>query len=176
MNHAGCMGGLHSLTGIDQRLGRLLDGKSPAATHPVRHAAAGDIFQDQACRRFFPADFVDRHDIGVIDPARRLGLGQQTRQRDRVARQILGEDLDGNVPLNERITRLQDDAHRPLAEHGRHLVSPDGAANPCLVVAARVCARRGFIAVRNALGERWRRRLWHARDPNVFFRFHDDPT
>src|SRR5262249_19779984 len=75
------------------------------------------------------ADVVDGDDVGMVEPARRLGFLVEARlvfrHLARVERHVDGLDRDRAV--EQWIARAVDDAHGALAELGDDLVAAEGA-------------------------------------------------
>ncbi len=57
------------------------------------------------------ADAEDRHDVGVMQPGRRLGLPPEPLQVIGVGQALEREDLQGHVPAQRLLDRLVDDPH-----------------------------------------------------------------
>jgi hypothetical protein len=74
-------------------------------------------------------DLVDDADVGVLEAGDRLRLLQEARARQGVARQLGGDELDGDLPAELQILGLVDDTHPPLADLLDHPVFGDGLAD-----------------------------------------------
>ena len=62
------------------------------------------------------ADAEDRHDVGVVQLRRRLRLALEATPRPGVLPELLGQDLEGDVPAERDLLRLVDDAHAAVAD------------------------------------------------------------
>src|SRR5262249_30448092 len=71
------------------------------------------------------ADVVDRADVRVVERGDALRLALEARAELRVGRELRGQQLDGHVPLESRVTRLVDLAHPPRTERSADLVRPE---------------------------------------------------
>ena len=65
---------------------------------------------------------VDREDVGVAQGACGLGLPFESVQAVRVAGEVLGQDLDGDVTLQARIVSAVDLSHPAGSDRSQDLV------------------------------------------------------
>src|SRR6185295_10527095 len=68
------------------------------------------------------ADVVDRHDVRMVELARRAGLALEAAEAVLVLGERLGQDLDRDVPLQPGVPGAVDLAHPACAEEGVDLV------------------------------------------------------
>jgi hypothetical protein len=66
----------------------------------------------------------DLHDVGVPEPAERLGLPLEAAHRERIESQIRPQELEREVLLEPEVGGAVDDARRPLAEAAVQPVLP----------------------------------------------------
>ena len=161
MNQPDGMSGANPLARIDHRPRGVAHRQAAELPQAIRQAAAGHIFQDQEGAGVVFADFVDRDHIGMAELACRLGLGGESSERRRIVHQIIRDHLDGHHALNQRIARLEHDAHRALAENPLDQVFACSFADPVLRVGlplrirrlgSRVTARHTFDQRRSTAG------------------------
>ncbi len=88
------------------------------------------------------ADLVDRHDVGVVQPRRRLRLAAEPFQGQAVFRNLAGQDLERHLAAQADLLGLVDHPHAAPADLAEDAV----IAQPPLL--ARGWGRRGLRAVR----------------------------
>ena len=101
--------------GLDDRLGRRPPGDR-AGLHQVGQAAAGDLLHHEVVHRLDAADLEDRDHVRMRQPGRRPRLQEEALERRRVARQVVGQRLDGHRAAEQGVLGLVDDAHAAPAE------------------------------------------------------------
>ena len=117
------------LVGILQAQGRLANHlagvgdrqRAPALDH-AREVQPVDVLHDQEVRPFDLAGVMGPDDVRMIELADRLHLAFEPGHRVLVRDAILGQDLDGDDPLELRMSRLVDRPHPPFAQFGEQLV------------------------------------------------------
>ena len=75
-----------------------------------------DELHDVVAQAVVFADAEDRHDVGVVQLRRRLRLALEATLRPGVLPELLGQDLEGDVPAERDLLRLVDDAHAAVAD------------------------------------------------------------
>ena len=86
-----------------------------------------------ACPSCF-ANVVNRADVGMVQRRRRLRLALETRQRLRIARDVVGQELQRDEAVQARVLGLVDHAHAAAAQLLDDAVVRDGLADhgsPC---------------------------------------------
>ena len=72
---------------------------------------------------------VDRGDVGVIQGSKDFRLAAKTRQPFRIAGQIEGKELEGNLTIERGVARTPDFAHAALTDFFQDLVVREGFAD-----------------------------------------------
>ena len=80
-----------------------------------------DVLHDQEIAPLVLIEVVDRGDVGVIEARERLRLAPEARARRFVGDAAVGQDLDGDTPIQPQVAGKVDDAHAPGAEAAHHL-------------------------------------------------------
>ena len=108
----------------------------------IRERLAFDEFKDQEAESVGLFEIVDRGNVGMIQRGEKLGFTLEAADPVRVAGELSGKDLNGNVTFQLRIARSIDFAHAPGADQRHKLIIADLPANPGLTpaVAANSCA------------------------------------
>ena len=88
--------GLERLCNLARDLQSLACGNR-SALQPFRQRLALDQFQDQHPRIFESFQMMNRRDMGMIQRSQDFGLALEPRNPFRIAREFLGQDLDGNI-------------------------------------------------------------------------------
>ena len=126
---------------VPQRRAGLLDDAQPVH-HGERHVARDDLVQRIALHALHHdvgnpvvfAEIVDRHDVGVIEPAGLAAFFIESRQHLAVAGHSLGEGFDGHFAPDLLVHRAIDHAHAAAPQHFDHVVLADALEIGCLVV------------------------------------------
>jgi hypothetical protein len=61
-----------------------------------------------------------RHDVGMSEPGQRPRLPEEPLLKLAVGLVVGPENLDGDMPVEKRLTALVDDTHSPLAQQLDH--------------------------------------------------------
>ncbi len=75
------------------------------------------------------ADVVDRTNVGVVQRRGRLRFAVETLHRSLVIGQVVGKELESDLPFEPGVLRLVDDTHSPAADLGEDLVVRDSLAD-----------------------------------------------
>ena len=124
MHDAALVGGVHGAgQGFDQRGG--VARRQRGAVELLRQAAAVDVFQREVRQAFVLADFVDLHDVRVLQARDGFGFGAESSPL--VRRGVLaGQDhLQGDDAVERDLPGLVDDAHAAAAELAEDFVAGD---------------------------------------------------
>ena len=94
---------------------------------------------------------MNRDDVLVVDGSRRPGLAQEALAAGAHEGQLAGHDLDGDVPLQGRVERLEHDPHAPTADDFEHLVRAEAPEMASLAgrveeIERELAAVAGFVA------------------------------
>jgi len=91
------------------------------------------------------ADAEDGHDVGVVQPRRRLRLALEALQQVRPRRRLGRQHLEGDVAAERFLHRLVDDAHAAAADLAQQqvLAEPPGVGRPGGGRQGRETAARG---------------------------------
>ena len=116
-----------------QRLGHLRGGiehqiqRHRALVHEIAQGRAGKVFHGDIGQPIGLADVVDRHDIGMRQPAGALRFAQETGFRASPFLPQLrdGHGLDGDGAFDQRVARPINGAHRTLADFIENFVAAD---------------------------------------------------
>ena len=104
--------------GAGQRLDKLsglAPGERATAQLPLEAAAADMLHQEIGETRAL-ADLVDLHEVGVGEAGHGLDLGAKPGEQLRVAARLRMEHLGRHHPVQRRLPRAVDDAHRPFTD------------------------------------------------------------
>ena len=71
---------------------------------------------------------VDVRDVGMVQRRQRLRFALEPREAIRVGRERLGQDFDGNVPIELRVARAVDLAHAAGANGGEDFIGAEPGA------------------------------------------------
>ncbi len=74
-------------------------------------------------------DVVDRADVGVVEGGGGLGLAPEPLEGDPIAEELLGQELQGNGPVEAGVLGLVDDTHPSAAKLLEDPVVGDGLAD-----------------------------------------------
>ena len=73
-----------------------------------------------------PADLVDLHDVGVLQPCHRLAFGEEADHVFGRSVRAAEDHLQGDVASQANLPRLVDDAHAAAAQHLEDLIAGHG--------------------------------------------------
>jgi hypothetical protein len=93
------------------------------AVEVLGQAAAVEVLQREERETVVLADLVDLHNVGMVQPGHRLGLGAEAGQVFRLGLGAGQDHLQGDEALELRLPRLVDHAHAAAAEQAQHLIA-----------------------------------------------------
>src|SRR5262249_54308273 len=70
------------------------------------------------------ADLENGHNVGVVQPGRRLGLAAEALSGQAVSGGVARQDLQGHAPAQRRLFRLVDHPHAAFADFPQEAVIP----------------------------------------------------
>ena len=166
VDDAGRMRRLQAATGI-RGGGGGLERSEDAARQPLLHRAAGEELHRQVVLAGLLPDVVDGRRVGVLQPRRRLGFGEEAIEIRGVGRELDRQQLDRDVAIERVVVAAVDDAHAAAADALVQQVLAELAALPG-VLPGRALGRDGdpapeaptgdgAIEVDGAVGRRLRR-------------------
>ena len=96
---------------------------------PVEHILIKRLFDGERCKRFhLVVEWDERtvlRDVWMVQAGKNLRFTLESRQAIRIAGKCLGEDLQGDITIQLRISRLIDLSHAALANEGGYVVVPE---------------------------------------------------
>jgi len=120
-----------AMVGISERVANLLDDAQlvdqqqlPARADQLVHGFATDELHDDEGHSVFVAEIVDGDNVRVLQDAG-LGLAVKTLQHLRLAREALGQRLDGHLAADALVLGAVNNAHASAAQDARGLVLAD---------------------------------------------------
>ena len=99
--------------------------RNRASGDAVLERLARDELQGEEVRALDLFEAVDRRDARMIERREDVGLAREPRQAFGVAREGLGEDLEGDLALEARVACAPDFAHASGPERAENLVRPE---------------------------------------------------
>ncbi len=108
-----------------QRLGKL----EPLAADQLIQRTPGHVFHRDERPAVGVADIVDDANVGMVERGGCFGLAAEPRQDLAVPGEILGDELEGDRPLEPDVLGLVDDAHPAAAQLLEDAVVRDRLAN-----------------------------------------------
>ena len=96
---------------VEQLVGR----QRPAVDAVLQRLALEQLHRDEGPAAVV-ADFVDGADVRVVQRRGGARFALESRQRLRVARPLVGQELQGHRPVQARVLGPVDDAHAATAE------------------------------------------------------------
>lgn len=110
--------------GVLQRIAQLryhrqgLARTQPAGAQHLAQRRAFDQLHHQIAPFAGPADIVDRHQIGMIEPGQGQGLAFEPSGERRIAAQLGGQDFQGHRPVEPFLPRAIHRTHAALSDQG----------------------------------------------------------
>ena len=101
---------------LAQHARRLRWRQRPAGAEPLAQCLALHVAHDEKNEATRLADAMDRDDVRVREPGRHARLAQEPLPRRRCAREVRGQDLDGDVAIQLHVAREVNHAHAAAAE------------------------------------------------------------
>ena len=102
---------------------RLIEVKRSALSDQLFERASPHILHDDVMSALAFADIVDIDDVGMGKLAGGAGLSLKAQQRHRIVRQLSTQDLDGDLPVQDRIDRLVNVSHPALPDIGNKQIA-----------------------------------------------------
>ena len=110
VDDASAMGAIQRVGDLRGDLQRLRDGQC-TPREPVFEGFPFHELEHEVVEAVLTADIVKRADMWVGEPGDRASLALEPLARERIARHVRRQDLDGNRPVQSRVARLEDLAH-----------------------------------------------------------------
>ncbi len=124
MDHALVVRGLERPRDLLADVKGLVD-RQRAAAQTLGEILAVDVLQDQVPRALGFLDPVDARDVGVVERGQEPGLALEAGQAVGIARDLLGQDLDGHVPVQRGVAGQVHHPHPAAAHLAPDLVDAD---------------------------------------------------
>ena len=120
MHHLMAMGVLHGDGQRFHQLGALGRGQRLSLKF-LRKAAAGTVFQSEAREAVQLVDFVDLHDVGVLQACHGFRFGSEASQAVGIGVGTLQDHLEGHDTVELQMPSLVNDAHAAAAQDTENL-------------------------------------------------------
>jgi hypothetical protein len=104
------------IRGLAEQPPHLVDRAPRLVLEQLRDVAAADERHDEVGDPVALPHVVDRHDVGVCELGGRLGLTREAGAEGGIVRELRGEDLDRDEPLEPEIARPIDHGHAAAAD------------------------------------------------------------
>ena len=108
-----------------EEVDRDVDAEAAVLVKPRPHGASLDPLHDDEQHRTVLVEVVHAHDARVVERGHCRRLAVEALAKVRVARVLLGQDLDGHRDLEAWVRRAVDDAHRAPAKFRLDRVFPE---------------------------------------------------
>jgi hypothetical protein len=118
---------LEGLTDLEGDADGVLEGNA-LPLHTVLERLALDIFHGDEALALIGARLVDLADEGMVEGRRRSGFADEPLLHSRVVGELLGQELQGDVPFEDRVAREIDLAHAAAADETDDLVMLEAVA------------------------------------------------
>jgi len=121
MNDGALVGGLEGFGNLSRDRQRLIEGQGPARDFFCEGFALYQLHHQRAhLARLFAA--MDVRNVRVVERSEDLCLSLESSKTVGIVREERGEDLDGDVPIQQRVTGTIDLSHPARANQSKDLV------------------------------------------------------
>lgn len=127
MEHAVLVRVMHGAGNLHEQAGGFFR-RQPTALHPRRECAALDEPHGEVMPAVVMPDFEDGHDVRVLEPRRRLGLGAEALDHPGRSQFASGDNLERDLPTELGLPRAEHDAHAAARDFVEQFVAREAAA------------------------------------------------